>query len=202
VTTTIVIPAHNEAANIGRVLGAVAATSLDTVVIVDACTDETAAVARSWGARVIEISAGDKGTAMAAGLAVAGGDDTLFIDADLEGLLPQHVAALATAEPAAGMVVGLRQSSPFGGLPPISGERRIPTLFGRGLRLAGLGYRTELAIDAAVARAGLPHRHYTMAGVSNPTREWRHPLMLLDLGFYALWELPALALYVEQSIRG
>lgn len=197
-TCSVVIPAHDEQTSIGAVVAA--AAGYDTVVVADACTDETAAVARGLGARVIEIDAGDKGTAMAAGLAAVGSDDVLFLDADLIGLTPRHVDALASSPPAAGMVVGVRDGTAHTGLPPISGERRLPVGFLRGVRLAGQGYRTELLIDAAVARAGLPHRSVRMVGVTNPTRSLRHPLMWADLAATAVINLPSLALYVEQGI--
>jgi glycosyltransferase involved in cell wall biosynthesis len=200
--TAVVIPAHNEADTIALTLLATDTQSVsDRVVVADNCTDLTASVARALGARVIEITAGDKGSAMAAGVAAVADDLVLFLDADLRGLRPVHVEALATFAPLDGMVVGLRDGAKSSGLPPISGERRLPTKFAKKLKLAGLGYRAELAIDAAVAKAGLAHRHYAMKGVTNPTREARHPLMYADLAFYALVHLPALALYTEQSVR-
>jgi glycosyltransferase involved in cell wall biosynthesis len=198
--TAVVIPAHNEADNIGRVLAAVAGSVVTEVIVVaDACADETAAVASS--ARVIEIDAQDKGSAMAAGLAAVVDPLTLFLDADLIGLTARHVNALATLEPAGGMVVGLRSSTPPLGLPPISGERRLPTEFARTLGLAGVGYRAELLIDGAVARAGIGHRHYFMRGVTNPSRGLRHPLMWADLAATFALNLPSMALYTEQSVR-
>lgn len=201
--TAVVIPAHNEESTIALTLLATDTPSIsDRVVIADGCSDLTASVARSLGARVYEIDAGDKGTAMATGLGLVADMDTLFLDADLRGLRKEHVEALATAPPLGGMVVGLTEGAIPTGLPPISGERRIPTAFGQGLKLAGLGFRAELAIDAAAARAGLPHRHFALKGVTNPTRQWRHPLMVADLAMFALAESPALALYTEQSIRG
>lgn len=202
-SVTVIIPAHNEAASVTSVLRAASGSPAtgQLVVVADACTDGTAEVARSFGAQVLEIEAGDKGTAMATGLAAADHHDSLFLDADLEGLRPEHVTALATAAPAPGMVVGIRDGFIRGaGLPPISGERRLPTAFGRSLRLAGLGYRTELAIDAAVAKAGLPHRHYRLIGVTNPSRPARHPLMWADLATFAVLHAPALIDYTMAGV--
>lgn len=199
---TVVICAHDEAGTIGDVI--TAASSFPVVVVADDCSDDTAHVARSFGARVVEITAGDKGTAMAVGLSVAGTTDTLFVDADLRGLTTGHVEALAIAPPVGGMVVGIRDDATkvlgASGLPPISGERRVPTDFARSVPLAGMGYRAELAIDAAAARAGLPHRHYKMIGVTNPNRPGRHPLMWADLATFAIVHAGALTDYTFQSV--
>lgn len=198
-----VICAHDEGSTISGVLAAVsgARSIAAAIVVADACSDNTADIAEEAGALVLSISDGDKGTAMAAGLAAVGSDAVLFLDADLEGLTPAHVDALATAPPLAGMVVGLRDGANASGLPPLSGERRLPTQFARTIPMAGQGYRVELVIDAAVARAGLPHHHYAMRGVSNPIRPWRHPLMWADLAVFAAVHAPAMVLYTEQSIR-
>lgn len=198
---TVVIPAHNEEGSIGAVIDAARGSSAvgQLVVVSDASTDSTTAVARASGCQVLETSAGDKGTAMAAGLAAAEHPDTLFLDADLIGLVPGHIDALAAASPIGGMVVGLRDGAPPTGLPPLSGERRVPTAWARGLPLAGLGYRAELAIDAAAARDGLPHRHVSLVGVTNPSRTWRHPLQWADLAFFALVHAPALVDYTIQD---
>lgn len=201
VTVTAIVPAHNEGDTIGAVLEAVAGSRAvgQIVVVCDACSDATFDVAQSFGADTWTINAGDKGTAMAVGLMHAGGADTLFLDGDVVGLTAGHVDALATLPPRGGMVVGIRSSATDSGLPPISGERRLPTAFARGVRLAGMGYRAELSIDAAAARAGLPHRHVKLAGVTNPTRPWRHPLLWADLATFALFHAPAL---VDYTIRG
>lgn len=200
-TVGVVISAHDEAARVGSVVAAAIASSVGPVVVVaDACTDDTATIAHDLGARVIEIAAADKGSAMVAGATALSTTDVLFLDADLEGLLPAHVALLADAPPRGGMVVGLRSDTPSTGLPPITGERRLPLEFFRTIRIAGMGYRAELLIDAAVARAGIGHARYKLAGVTNPSRTLRHPLMWADLALEALVLSPELALYVAQEV--
>jgi cellulose synthase/poly-beta-1,6-N-acetylglucosamine synthase-like glycosyltransferase len=87
-----VIPAHDEAKGIARcvrsLLAAAAARAAEIVVIADNCTDQTAAVARTAGARVIERNdAAQRGKGCALEFAFArliaeGADAFLVVDAD------------------------------------------------------------------------------------------------------------------------
>lgn len=184
---SVIIPAHDEAAQLPAVLGAVfgSQTVGEVIVVADACGDETAQIARDSGAAVIEIDSADKGTAMSTGIDASDGDLVLFIDGDLVGLTAAHVDAMSTAPPLAGQLVGLTDGNYPGPWPPIAGQRRLPTAFARTLSLVGTGYRAELIIDAAVGRAGLPHREVELRGVGNPSRVTSDPtgwaLMWLDL---------------------
>ena len=206
-TVDAVIPAHDEGDAIGQVVAAVsAAPSVGSVIVVaDHCTDDTAAAAGRSGADiVITLSGGtgDKGTAMAAGLAHVTTDDVLFVDADLVGLVWQHVEALAIATPRRGQVCGLRDeptSVRSDRVPPITGERRLPAWVARGADLGGSGYRAETLLNAAVGRARLPHRNVVLIGVKNPTRATRHPIswvtMWGDLVLLGLVHFPGLVAY-------
>ena len=90
----IVIPAHNEAAYIGATLSAVrlAATHADlggepvcTVVVLDSCSDDTAAIARQHGVCTLDVCARNVGRARAAGaqwLLDEGARWLAFTDAD------------------------------------------------------------------------------------------------------------------------
>lgn len=180
-TVDVVIPAHDEAETIDQVISACQhAPSVGRVIVVaDACTDDTARVAARHADQVVETDGHDKGSAMALGLTQVTTEHVLFVDADLEGFAWQHAEALIQSPPWRGMVVGLRDD-PVAGvfgrlLPPISGQRRLPADFARSVRLVGQGYRSELLIDAAVGRAGLPHRSVVMVGVSNPSRAVSEP---------------------------
>lgn len=180
-TVGVVVPAHNEARNLASVLGAItAAAGVDELVVVaDACQDATAAIASRYG-HVIQIAAGDKGTAMAAGLAALNTSHVLFCDADLDGLQPGHITALTGLPPLDGQLVGVRGDVPLpilaANLPSLSGERRLPVDVARRAGLAGAGWEAETRLNALVARLRLPWRQVVLRGVSNPTKAARSPM--------------------------
>jgi biofilm PGA synthesis N-glycosyltransferase PgaC len=79
------VPAHDEAAGIGACLAALAAQTRRpdrVVVIADRCTDDTAGVARSYGAEVLETAGNAHAKAGALNVALGG------LDPDGPGLLP------------------------------------------------------------------------------------------------------------------
>lgn len=93
----VVIPAFNEAKTVGEVVRAAKACSfiVEVVVVSDGSTDATAEVAASEGATVIELEQNrGKGGAMMAGLQKSTAEIVVFLDADLVGLTPEHVAQL------------------------------------------------------------------------------------------------------------
>ena len=207
--TDIVISAHNEESTIAQIVSACKSGGTGWVIVVcDDCTDNTANAAKGADV-VLEISAHDKGSAMAAGLEHVLAPHVLFCDADLIDLSPYIVTILCELGPKDGQVVGLTESminkwSKFG-LPPITGERRLPTEFARTIPMAGQGYKVELVIDAAVGKAGLPHRTILMNGVKNPTRVYEDPVgwsaMWADLGITSLKYLPDLARFTFTNPR-
>lgn len=172
---TVVIPAHNEADRIAAVLEPVTKADVGPVIVVaDRCSDATVTIASRFGVLVVPIISGTKGTGMAVGANLADTSTVLYVDADIKGLKPSQVVALATEPPAGGMVVGVRGKVNGGRLPgllaawpSISGERRLPTAFVRSLHLTGKGWRAETIINAEVARRGIPHRQIILHGVSN-----------------------------------
>jgi glycosyltransferase involved in cell wall biosynthesis len=93
---SVVIPAHNEARVIGRLLGRLAESGFDIVVVPNGCTDGTADVASSYGVRVVTSPEASKAAALRLGDRNARGFPRLYVDADVE-LGPDDVRALVAA---------------------------------------------------------------------------------------------------------
>lgn len=108
---SFVIPAHNEAAWIGRTVGAIRAAAesvgepYEMIVVDDASTDETARLARDAGAAVIPVTYRQIAATRNAGAKVAQGDVFFFVDAD----------TLANAEAVRSGLAALRGSAAGGG---------------------------------------------------------------------------------------
>jgi glycosyltransferase involved in cell wall biosynthesis len=87
---SVIIPAHNEATVIGRLLrqllGAAKDGELDILVVANGCTDETAGVAAAFGplVRVISTPVASKRNAIAVGNRAARGFPRFYVDADVE----------------------------------------------------------------------------------------------------------------------
>jgi glycosyltransferase involved in cell wall biosynthesis len=86
---SVVIPAHNESAVIGRALRAILTgalpNELDVIVVCNGCNDDTAAIAREFGAavRVIETEIGNKTHALNLGDQAASSFPRVYVDADV-----------------------------------------------------------------------------------------------------------------------
>ncbi len=174
---TVLIAAHNEEKTIGEVVKAcLGAPSVNNVwVMADKCDDSTVAVASAAGARVLNVYHGNKGSAVFDGL-LACGDHVLLMDADLEGLRPDHVESLATQHPYS-MVVGIRGKEvhrlksmmPFGDM-PIGGERRVPRDLLFEASINGSGYRMEMRINKCAKKNFVPIDYVWMDGVGQVTQ--------------------------------
>jgi hypothetical protein len=97
---SIVVPAHNEADVIGRLLGQLVGSArsdkLEIVVVANGCTDNTAEVAASFepAVRVLSIPAASKREALEVGNRAVKGFPRIYVDADVE-LRTEDVLALA-----------------------------------------------------------------------------------------------------------
>ena len=82
---SVIIPAYNAEKYIGRCLDSIynqTHRNFECIVVCDSCTDNTAQIARSYGARVFEVNVRNDGLARNKGLEVCTGDYILFIDSD------------------------------------------------------------------------------------------------------------------------
>jgi glycosyltransferase involved in cell wall biosynthesis len=97
-SVTVIVPAFNEEDGIGRILSGldVAVTGLPDVKVVVAangCTDRTAAVAREFGVKVVEIDQASKTAALNAAEAMAPSGHRIYLDADAV-VSPELIRAL------------------------------------------------------------------------------------------------------------
>ncbi len=106
---SIVVPARNEEKTIGEVLHGLESMTEDLIVVDGHSTDRTVAIAKQYGARVVQDNGRGKGDAVRVGLAAAHCPITVFIDADGSHDprdIPMLVAPIVAGE--ADLVVGSR----------------------------------------------------------------------------------------------
>jgi glycosyltransferase involved in cell wall biosynthesis len=107
----VIIPALNEAGNIGDLVRETLAQPINQVIVVDNnSTDDTAQVARNAGARVINESRRGYGYACAAGVATSDAEVLIFLDGDFS-FLPSEMSRLIApiAENRADLALGSRE---------------------------------------------------------------------------------------------
>ncbi|MFC6079685.1 glycosyltransferase [Sphaerisporangium aureirubrum] len=87
-SASVIIPAHNEGRVIGRLLESLLAEAepgeLDVVVVANGCDDDTAEVAKGYGARVVETPVPSKREALRLGDEAAAGFPRVYVDADVQ----------------------------------------------------------------------------------------------------------------------
>jgi glycosyltransferase involved in cell wall biosynthesis len=189
VRAAAVIPAYNEASTVGEVVQvALQATLIDEVVVVDnASTDDTAAVATKAGARVEACTVPGKGQAMASGVAATEAPVIIFLDADLVGLAPAHVDRLADAvlSGRAGMACGLFDRGPVLNrlflrvLPILTGQRGLRREIFEGLHHKDQrGWRIEAALNSRCKELAAPVEAFVCDGLWHRTKEEKYPSAL------------------------
>ncbi|AOR36587.1 glycosyl transferase [Streptomyces fodineus] len=198
--TSIVIPAHNEARVIGRLLDSLLADAsedeTDVVVVCNGCTDDTAGVAAARGprVRVVEIPVPSKHAALRAGDDHARGFPRVYVDADVV-ITGADVRALT--EPLGDDTSGVLATAPERTIPLAACAwrvrayyrvwQRLPAvregLFGRGViavskaghaRIAALP--PLMADDLAASLAFAPQERLVVGAarvVVHPPRTWR-----------------------------
>ena len=178
-----VIPAFNEETTIGAVIDAVRQVPFvdDVIVVSDGSTDGTAAVARGHGAYVIELRENvGKGGALKAGVERADADVYIFLDADLIGLTPAHVEALAEpvlqgrAAMTIGRFAGGRVATDLAQAfaPYLSGQRAIRREVLAGIpNLEVARYGVEMALTRHIQRLGIPVEEVVLMGLTHRTKE-------------------------------
>lgn len=152
-TLSFVIPAHDEAPLVGACLDAIQAAAgaraHEAIVVDDASTDATAAIAQAHGARVLHVAHRQIAATRNAGAAAARGDVLVFVDADTRitrGLLDAALAALAAGAVGGGCAVRFDEARWH--------ERAFTALVMRGFRATGIApgcflFCTREAFEAA-----------------------------------------------------
>jgi glycosyltransferase involved in cell wall biosynthesis len=210
----VVIPARDEEPTVAEVVRAARAAPGAGIVYVvdDGSRDRTAERAREAGATVLAArppgGPGDKSQALARGVAAAGAPVLVFFDADIQGVRPGHLEALAApvlageAVLSCGIVDYGRLRNPlFLRLPPITGLRALRRdLFEAIPEGRGNGFQIEILINEVAARRRAPCAIRVLRGLTHRTKiektGWRHGLpahlamtrdLLACLRFVPLW---------------
>ena len=177
-----IIPAWNEAPTVGAVVyAALDARLVDEVVVVDnASSDATGAVAARHGAHVVREPVPGKGQALRTGVAATDAEVLVFLDADLVGLRPGHVDHLVgmVLGGRADMACGLFDRGPVANpifletLPVLTGQRAMRRELFERLRPDDVrGYRVEAALNSLVARDELVRTDRVLPGLWHRTKE-------------------------------
>jgi len=188
-----IIPAYNEAKNIGRVLKLLKDCKfIDEIIVVDdGSTDRTGIVAREAGDRRLRIITHGqnqgKGAAMATGISASNNDLLLFLDSDLVGLKEEHILKILSpivfsreADLSLG-VFGLKKWHKYTGtkffnriFPGISGQRAI---YKKSLPPIEKIMQSRYGVDLLITRHVSKSRRaiVTLEGLSQVIKENKSP---------------------------
>lgn len=185
-----IVPAYNEADRIARVLQAAcsASTVTEVIAVSDGSRDATARRAGEVpGVTVIDLKKNvGKGGAMAAGVRATKASIVVFIDADLEGLKPEHIDAIVhpVLEGRGDVCVGLfrdgktwsdaaQRVSPF-----LSGQRAMRREVFEAVPYPDeLRFGIEVALNTAARKRRARTIRVLLHGVSNAHKEQKMGMM-------------------------
>ena len=178
----ILIPAFNEEASVAEVVKTALAARLGPVLVVDdGSVDATSSVTKRAGAEVLTLSQNlGKGGAVWVGAEHLKTDVIVLLDADLTGLTPAHIRALAApvlagdADMTRGIFVGGRWATSAAQrlAPQLNGQRAL--LKTKLLEVPGLiysRYGVEIAITEAARHGGWRTLDVLLPGVSQVMKE-------------------------------
>jgi len=188
VSSAVLIPALDEAARIGSVVrSALAAKRGPVLVVDDGSRDGTAEVAAAAGATVLRLPANvGKGGALAAGAGRTAAEVLILLDADLTGLRPEHVRALADpvldgrVDMTRGVFVGVRSATTTAQrlAPALAGQRAIRREMLLGVAgLAESRFGVEILLTRSAARDGWRCRDVPLDGVAQVMKEEKRGLL-------------------------
>lgn len=180
----IIIPAFNEEARIAKVLDAVVLCSLadEILVVCDGSTDKTAQVASKYSqVKVVNLSVNlGKGGAMSMGVASTTCDVLCFVDADLQGLRPEHIDHILTPVllDQCDMCIGVFRGGNFWSdsaqriSPYLSGQRCLRRSFFESIPvLAEIRFGVEVTLGTYAKRNKLRVSRVVLRGLSNSFKE-------------------------------
>jgi glycosyltransferase involved in cell wall biosynthesis len=184
-SVSVIIPAHDEAPRLAGVLAPLATTGWITerIVVDDGSSDGTAEVAECCpGVQVVRLAENlGKGAAMWAGIRVARGEIVVFLDGDLLGLQPRHVALLVRpliAHRELSMTIGrfvdgrLATDVSQALAPILNGQRALRREFLEQLPdLSDLRYGVETFLTRYARRVGAHVRTVRLPGLTQVLKE-------------------------------
>jgi glycosyltransferase involved in cell wall biosynthesis len=179
VVVDVILPALDEAEAIPRVLAAIPA-GYRAIVVDNGSTDDTAAVAASWGATVVNEPRRGFGAACWAGLQAAEADIVCFMDADAS-FDPGELALVSgpVADGAADLVLGARRAQ--------SGAWPGHARFANRLLAAELRRRTGVPLTDLGPMRSARRRDLLDLGLRDRRSGW--PLEMVLLAARAGWRI-------------
>ena len=199
---SVVVPARDEAGTISGVIEPLVAHPLidEVIVVDDASTDDTAALARAAGAIVLSMPQnGGKAAAMSLGVEAARHDVIFFSDADLTGLTADMITRIV--EPVStgqyDMFVGIRGRNTYWAnrllhfTPILGGERALRrALWSQVPATYKKNFQIEIALNFFAKQNGYRMGFTVVSGLSQVIKEkkrgllpglWQRLLMIRDI---------------------